>query len=138
MLYLREHQCSQDACMFLGVRKKLSIVLSFWTMVLSDWHLIHLRLFEIDLYQRLRNILSHCTICSYGKYIYHYSDRAATLADLCHTNVLGNVVHTKVTKAAVEFYKARMISALLLLILNQITRQNVLLQLLQTKLLLLR
>ena len=37
---------------------------------------------------------------------------------MCHTNVLGNVVHDKVTKVAVEFYKARMISALVLLILK--------------------
>ena len=41
-----------------------------------------------------------------------------TLTDLCHTNVLGNIVHTKETKATVEFYKARMISALVLLILK--------------------
>jgi hypothetical protein len=27
----------------------------------------------------------------------HYSDGAATLTNLCHKNVLGNVVHTKVT-----------------------------------------
>ena len=40
----------------------------------------------------------------------------ATLTNLCHKNVLGNVVHTKITKVAVEFLKARMISALLLLI----------------------
>ncbi len=56
-----------------------------------------------------------CTICSYGNYIYHYSDRAATLSDLCHTNVLGNVVHTKVIKATVEFHKARKIFALVVL-----------------------
>ena len=37
---------------------------------------------------------------------------------MCHTNVFGNVVHTKVTKAAVEFLKARMISALVLLIFS--------------------
>jgi hypothetical protein len=48
--------------------------------------------------------------------IHHYFDGAATLNDLCHKNVLGNVVHTKVTKAAVEFLKARMISTLVLLI----------------------
>ncbi len=36
-----------------------------------------------------------------------------TLTDLCHTNGLGNVVHTKV-----EFYKAQMISVLVLLILK--------------------
>ena len=42
--------------------------------------------------------------------IYHYFDGAATLNDLCHTNVLGNVIHTKVTKVAVEFYKAQMVS----------------------------
>jgi hypothetical protein len=65
---------------------------------------------------------------SYGNCMYHYSDGAATLTDLCHTNVLGNVVHTKVSKAVVEFYKAQMISLTVLLILNQITRQNVLLQ----------
>ena len=35
---------------------------------------------------------------------------------LCHKNVLDNVVHTKVTEAAFEFLKARMISALVLLI----------------------
>ena len=37
---------------------------------------------------------------------------------MCHTNGLNNVVHTKVTKAAVEFYKAQMISVLVLLILK--------------------
>ena len=37
---------------------------------------------------------------------------------MCLTNVLGNVVHTKVTKVAAEFYKARMIFALVLLILD--------------------
>ena len=31
--------------------------------------------------------------------------QAVTLSDLCHTNVLGNVVHTKLTKAAAEFHK---------------------------------
>ncbi len=35
---------------------------------------------------------------------------------MCQTNVLGNVVHTKVTKAAVEILKARMIFALVFLI----------------------
>ena len=49
------------------------------------------------------------------KKIYHYSDGAATLTNLCHKNVLGNVVHTKETKAAVEFLKAQMIFALVLL-----------------------
>ena len=34
------------------------------------------------------------------------------------TNALGNVVHTKVTKVAVGFRKARMISTLVLLILT--------------------
>ena len=34
------------------------------------------------------------------------------------TNALGNVVHTKVTKVTVGFRKARMISALVLLILT--------------------
>ncbi len=48
--------------------------------------------------------------------IHHYSDGAATLTDLCHKNVPRNVCHTKVTKAPVEFLKARMISALVLLI----------------------
>jgi hypothetical protein len=37
---------------------------------------------------------------------------------LCHKNILGNVVRTKVTKAAVEFSKARIISALVLMILK--------------------
>ena len=37
---------------------------------------------------------------------------------MCHTNVLDDVVHTKVTKAAVEFYKAQMISVPALLILK--------------------
>ena len=41
-----------------------------------------------------------------------------TLIDLCHTNILGNVVHAKVTKAAVEFYKAQMLYVLVLLILK--------------------
>ena len=50
--------------------------------------------------------------------IHHYSDGAATLTDLCLTNDLGNVVHIKVTKVAVEFHKARMISALVFLILT--------------------
>ncbi len=40
------------------------------------------------------------------------------MTNLCHTNVFGNVVHTKVTKVAVEFRKARMISALVFLILK--------------------
>jgi hypothetical protein len=48
--------------------------------------------------------------------IHHYIDGAATPTNLCHKNVLGNVIHAKVTKAAVEFFKARMISALVLLI----------------------
>ena len=37
---------------------------------------------------------------------------------MCLANDLGNVVHTKVTKVAVEFHKAQMISALVLLILT--------------------
>ena len=53
---------------------------------------------------------------SYDNYIYHYSDGAATLTNLCHKNVLGYVVHTKVTTNAVEFLKALMISELVLLI----------------------
>ena len=48
----------------------------------------------------------------------HYSDYAAALNYLCHNNVLGNVVHTKVTKTAVESLKAQMISALVFLILK--------------------
>ena len=36
---------------------------------------------------------------------------------MCHTNVLGNVVHTKEAKVVVECLKARRISALVLLIL---------------------
>jgi len=34
-----------------GVEKKLSILALLWTMVLLDGHVIHLRLFAIDLYQ---------------------------------------------------------------------------------------
>ncbi len=48
--------------------------------------------------------------------IHHYSDGAATLTNVFHKNVLGNVVHTKVTIAAVEILKARIIFALVLLI----------------------
>ena len=55
---------------------------------------------------------------SYGNYIYHFPDCVAALANLCHKNVLGNVVHTQVTKASVEFYKARMLFALVFLILK--------------------
>ena len=65
-----------------------------------------------------KHIKSFVNFFSYGNFIYHYSDGAATLADLCHTNVLGNVIHTKVTKVVVEFYKARMISAIVFLILK--------------------
>ncbi len=55
-----------------------------------------------------------CTICAYGNYVYHYSDGASTLTDLCQTNIYGNVVHAKFTNVAVQFHKARMISALVL------------------------
>ena len=41
-----------------------------------------------------------------------------TITDLCNTNGLGNVVHTKVTKAAAEFYKARRIFVLVLMIIK--------------------
>ena len=37
---------------------------------------------------------------------------------MCHTNVFGNVVHTKVTKVAVMFCKAQVIFVLFLLILK--------------------
>ena len=59
-----------------------------------------------------------CRICSYGNCIHHYSNCATALTDLCHKNVLGNVVHTKVTTVAVKFLKARMISALVFPILK--------------------
>ena len=95
-------------------------------------------MFAIDFHQRLRNMLSiFLTICSYGNCNHHYSDFAAALIDLCHKNVFGNVVHTKVSKTAVEYLKARMNSALVFFFLNQMTRQNALLELMQTKLLLL-
>jgi hypothetical protein len=99
-----------------GVKKKLSILVSLWTIVLLDWRLIHLRLFAISFTKYSETYQVFCTFFSYGNCIYHYSDRTTTLTDLCHTNVLGNVVHTKVTKAAVELYKAQMISVLVLLI----------------------
>ena len=63
-----------------------------------------------------KHIKSFVHYSSYVDCIHHYSDRAATLIDLCHKNDLGNVVHTKVTKAAVDLLKARMISTLVLLI----------------------
>ena len=37
---------------------------------------------------------------------------------MCNKNALGNVVHTKVTKVAVEFLKTRMIFELVFLILK--------------------
>ena len=37
---------------------------------------------------------------------------------MCQTNILGNVFQTKVTKVGVEFYKARMISAIVFLVLK--------------------
>ena len=52
----------------------------------------------------------------YVECIHHYSNGAATLTNLCHKNILDNVVNTKVTKVAAELFKARMISALVLLI----------------------
>ena len=53
---------------------------------------------------------------------HHYSNCAAALTDLCHKKVLDNVVHTKVTKVAVDFLKVvRMISALVL----QIPKSNI-------------
>ena len=90
-----------------GVEKKLSILVLLWKIVLLDWYLIHLRLFAIYFYQRLRNILSLLYNCSYENHVYHYSDGAVTLTDLRHTNVLGNAVHTKVTKAAIDFIKLK-------------------------------
>ena len=63
-------------------------------------------------------------IFSYGNCIYHYFDFAAALTDLCHQNVLGNIVHTKVTKVAIQIHKARMISALALLILKSEKKAN--------------
>ena len=62
---------------------------------------------------------SFAQFCSYyGDCIHHYSDGSAKLTNLCLTSVLGNVVHTNVTKAAVELCKARMISALVFLIIR--------------------
>ena len=43
---------------YFGVEKNLSIFVSLWTMVLFAWHLIKLRLFAIDFWQRLKDILS--------------------------------------------------------------------------------
>ena len=34
----------------------------------------------------------------YGNCIYLYFDFALALTDLCHTKVLGNIVHTEATK----------------------------------------
>ena len=48
---LKTHACFE-------VEKKLIILVSLWAMVLLDWCLIHLRLFAIDFYQRLRHISS--------------------------------------------------------------------------------
>ena len=101
-----------------GVEQKLSILVSLWTMVLLEWHLIHLGLFVIIFTKDSKTDQIFCTFFFYGNCIYHYSDGAASLTDLCHTNVIGNIVHIKVTKVAVEFYKAQMIFVLVLLILK--------------------
>jgi len=58
------------------------------------------------------------TFFAYGNCIYPYADGAVTLTDLYHTNGLGNDVHIKVTKAAVDFYEAQIISVLVLLFLK--------------------
>jgi hypothetical protein len=66
---------------YFGVEQKLSIFVSLWTMVLFTWHLINLRRFATDVWQRLkRHIKSFVQFCSYyGDCIHHYSDGAATL-----------------------------------------------------------
>jgi len=51
-----------------------------------------------------------------GKFINRFFDGATALTDSCRKSVPGNVVHAKVTKVAVQFLKARVISALDLLI----------------------
>ena len=101
-----------------GVEKKLRILVSLWTMIFLDWRLLNVRLFVIDLYQRLRKILSimqfffpYC-----GKFIHHSSDCTVALQRVCRKSLHSNVVHTKVTKAAFELLKARITSALVFLI----------------------
>ena len=55
---------------------------------------------------------------------------------MCRKNVPGNIVHTKVTKVAFEFLKARISSTLVWLIPKSNHDQNFLLQLMQTRLVL--
>jgi hypothetical protein len=55
--------------------------------------------------------------CSYyGPFIHHVSGCVAALTNLCHKNLPRNVVHAEVTKVAFKFLRARILSALDLLI----------------------
>ncbi len=55
--------------------------------------------------------------CSfYRKFIRHFADCSAPLTDLCRKSLPGRVEHCDATRAAFETLKARMISALVLLI----------------------
>ena len=138
MLKLREHQCSQYAWMFLGskISDYLSVIVDNGTLRLARVNFSAIRNWWL-LPKSQINIKSFVQLGSYGNCIHHYSDCVAALTDLCHKNVLGNVVDNKVTKTAIVFLKHKWSLHKFFWFLNQIIRQNVLLQVMQTKLLVL-
>jgi len=108
---LKTHDC------FWGRKgtKYLSAIVDYGTLRLALDKFAAIRNWPLQKTQK--HIKSFVYFCPYYTYcIHHYSDWAAALSDLCHKSVLGNVVHTKVSKADVEFLKARMIFALVFLI----------------------
>jgi hypothetical protein len=64
--------------------------------------------------KQVKFLVAFCSF--YRKFIYHFADCSAPLTDLCRKSLPGLVVHSDATKVAFETLKARMISALVLLI----------------------
>jgi hypothetical protein len=97
MLKLKEHQCSQDAWMFWGRKEPeyLSVIVDNGTLRLTHDKLAAVRNWSLPNTQKHIKYFVHYSY--FVDCIPHYSDGAATLTNLCHKNVLGNVVHTKVT-----------------------------------------
>jgi len=66
--------------------------------VVREWYVPNSR-------KHVKSCLQFCSC--YEKLVHHFYDYAAPLTDLCRKNILGNVVHTEVTKAVLSPLKLK-------------------------------
>jgi len=115
---LREHQLFIKMPNFFWGRKEtkyLAVIVGNGTLRTAPDKIAAVRDWPLpETQKQIKYFVQFCSF--YGKFIHHFSDKAAPQTDVCRKHLHVNVVQTEATKDAFKTLKARMISASVLYI----------------------